>query len=112
MMMASDSIPDYMVISLSGKRALYKGDLMMLEIIANSNWVRPVYVALTVGPDNYMNLGDNFIQEGLVYRISPFTTNALGAKNFDTEKTYDILMKKFKFGGLETKGLYLDETVM
>ena len=112
MMMASDSIPDYMVISLSGKRALYKGDLMMLEIIANSNWVRPVYVALTVGPDNYMNLGDNFIQEGLVYRISPFTTNALGAKNFDTEKTYDILMNKFKFGGLETKGLYLDETVM
>ena len=42
MMLQGDSIPDKMVISLAGKRALYKGDLMMLEIIANSNWVRPV----------------------------------------------------------------------
>ena len=63
MMMAADSIPDQMVISLKGKRALYKGDLMMLEIIANSNWTRPVYVATTVGQENYMNLGDNFVQE-------------------------------------------------
>lgn len=30
----------------------------------------------------------------------------------DTEKTYNTLMNKFKFGGLETPGLYLDETVM
>ena len=30
MMMVSDSIPDRMVISLKGKRALYKNDLMML----------------------------------------------------------------------------------
>ena len=54
MMLQGDSIPDKMVISLAGKRALYKGDLMMLEIIANSNWVRPVYVASTVGQENYM----------------------------------------------------------
>ena len=112
MMMAADSIPDQMTISLEGKRALYKGDLMMLEIIAQSNWTRPVYVALTVGPSNYMNLGDNFIQEGLAWRISPFTTNAPGAKNFDTKRTYDNLMKRFKFGGIDKEGIYLDETVM
>ena len=112
MLMAADSIPDRMVISLKGKRALYKGDLMMLELIANCNWTRPIYVALTVGEDNYMNLGDNFVQEGLVNRITPFTTNAPGAKNFDTKRTYDRLMHKFRFGGLETPGIYLDETVM
>ena len=112
MMMACDTIPDRMVISLAGKRALYKNDLMMLEMLAQCNWTRPLYVAATVGPDNYMNLGDNFVQEGLAYRITPFTTNKPGAKNFDTEKTYNNVMNRFKFGGLEQKGLYIDETIM
>ncbi len=112
MMMACDTIPDRMVISLAGKRALYKNDLMMLEMLAQCNWTRPLYVAATVGSDNYMNLGDNFVQEGLAYRITPFTTNKPGAKNFDTEKTYNNVMNRFKFGGLDKKGLYIDETIM
>ncbi|MCI1731883.1 MAG: DUF2723 domain-containing protein [Prevotella sp.] len=117
MMMASDTIPNKMVISLAKKDALYKGDLMMLEMISQCDWTRPIYVALTVGEDNYMNLGDNFVQEGLANRITPFTTTingkpAPGAKNFDTEKTYNNLMNRYKFGGLETRGLYIDETVM
>ena len=112
MMMACDTIPDRMVISLAGKRALYKNDLMMLEMLAQCNWTRPLYVAATVDSDNYMNLGDNFVQEGLAYRITPFTTNKPGAKNFDTEKTYNNVMNRFKFGGLDKKGLYIDETIM
>ena len=112
MMMATDSIPDKMVISLAGKSALYKGDLMMLEMLAQCNWTRPLYVALTVGEDNYMNLGENFVQEGLVNRITPFTTNVPGAKRFDTEKTYHMIMTRFKFGNLKQKGLYIDETTM
>ncbi len=116
MLMASDSIPDRMEISLRGKNALYKGDMMMLEMVAQTNWERPIYVAMTVAAENYMNLGDNFVQEGLVNRITPFTTNidgqpVAGAKTFDTKKTYDIVMNKFKFGGLEQPGIYLDETV-
>ncbi len=112
MMLQGDSIPDQMVISLAGRGALYKNDLMMLELIAQSNWVRPIYVAMTVGSDNYMNLGDNFVQEGLVNRITPFATNVEGSENFDVDKTYDAVMNRFKFGGLEKEGLYLDETVM
>ena len=117
MMMASDSIPDRMVISLKGKNALYKGDLMILEMLAECNWTRPIYVAISVGEDNYINLGDNTITEGLAYRITPFTTShdgksIPGVKNFDTERTYDNVMHRFKFGGLDKPGLYLDETVM
>ena len=112
MMMASDTIPDKMVISLTGKSALYKGDLMMLEMLSQCNWTRPIYVALTVGQENYMNLGDNFVQEGLANRITPFTTNKPGAKNFDAEKTYHNIMTRFKFGNLKQKGLYIDETTM
>ncbi len=112
MLMAGDSIPDKMVISLAGKNALYKGDLMMLEMLAQSNWTRPIYVALTVGPENYMNLGDNFVQEGLANRITPFTTKNPGVKNFDTEKAYRNVMFRYKYGGLRKPGLYIDETVM
>jgi len=112
MMMATDSIPDRMTISLKGKSALYKGDLMILEMLSQCNWERPIYVAVSVGDENYINLGDNTITEGLVYRITPFTTNKEGAKNFDTKRTYDNVMHRFKFGGASTKGVYLDETVM
>ena len=112
MMMATDSIPDQMVISLKGKNALYKGDLMMLEMLAQCNWTRPIYVAITVGSENYMNLGDNFVQEGLANRITPFTTNTAGASNFDTERVYTNMMTRFKYGGIDKKGVYLDETVM
>ena len=122
MLMQGDSIPDRMVISLKGRSALYKNDLMMLEMIANANWVRPIYVAMTVGEDNYMNLWQNFVQEGLVNRITPFTTTmtddagnkvpAPGAENFDTDKTLDMVLHRYKYGGLDKPGLYLDETVM
>ena len=110
-MMIQDSIPDRMVISLKGKGALYKGDLMMLEMIDQCNWTRPIYVATTVGSENYMNLGDNFIQEGLANRITPFTTKDTGLKNFDTAKTFDNVTKRFKFGNVSQPGIYLDETV-
>ncbi len=112
MMMATDSIPDRMTISLKGKTALYKGDLMILEMLSQCNWERPIYVAVSVGDENYINLGDNTITEGLAYRITPFTTNQEGAKNFDTKRTYDNVMHRFKFGGASTKGVYLDETVL
>lgn len=88
-MMIPDSlhgeIPEYMNISLKGKRMLYKNELMMLEMLANTNWERPLYMAITVGSDNHLNLGNNFIQEGLAYRITPFNTTALNAR-IDSEK--------------------------
>ena len=95
MMMPTDSIPDRMAISLVGKDGLMKSDIMMLEMIANCN---------------FMNLGDNFIQEGLLNRITPFYTKEAGS--FDTDKTYNLVMNKFRWGGVATKGVYLDETVL
>ena len=114
-MMIPDSlhgeIPDYMSISLKGKRMLYKSELMMLEMLANTNWERPLYMAITVGSDNHLNLGNNFMQEGLAYRITPFNTTQLNAR-IDSEKMYDNLMNKFKFGGIDNPDIYIDETVM
>ena len=88
MMMAGDSIPDEMHISLKGKRAVYKSELMMYEMIQQCNWERPLYMAMT-----------------------PFNTKKSG-KDIDTEKMYENLMTRFAFGGIDKPGLYLDETVM
>lgn len=111
-----DSIPDYMHISLKDekgnpKRALYKSELMMLEMLANANWERPIYMAITVGTDNQLNMREHFIQEGLTYRFTPFDTETLGA-TIDSEKMYDNLMNKFKFGGIDKPGIYIDENTM
>ena len=110
-MLTPDSIPDYMHISLKGKRVLYKSELMMLEMLANTNWERPMYMAITVGSENHLNLTNNFLQEGLAYRITPFDNAQLG-RRLDSEKMYDNLMHKFKFGGIDNPNIYLDETVL
>ncbi|GAK35946.1 MAG: DUF2723 domain-containing protein [Bacteroides graminisolvens] len=106
-----DSIPEYMHISLKGKRALYKSELMMLEMLANANWERPIYMAITVGGENRLNMDNHFVQEGLAYRFTPFDAQALGA-TIDSEKMYDNLMNKFKFGGINKAGIYIDENTM
>ena len=111
MMMAADSIPENMQISLKNRRVIYKSEMMMYEMLRGCNWERPMYVAVTVGGDNYGSLGDNFVQEGLAYRITPFNTKQSG-KRIDTEKMYDNMMNKFKFGGIENPNIYLDETVL
>ena len=106
-----DSIPEYMHISLKGKRALYKSELMMLEMLANANWERPIYMAITVGGENRLNMDNHFVQEGLAYRFTPFDAQALGA-TIDSEKMYDNLINKFKFGGINKAGIYIDENTM
>ena len=111
-----DSIPEYMTILLrdangNPKRALYKSELMMLEMLANANWERPIYMAITVGSENHLGMDNHFTQEGLAYRFTPFDTDKLNSK-IDSEKMYDNLMNKFKFGGIDKPGIYIDENAM
>ncbi len=111
MMIAADSIPDKMVISLKGRGSVYKSELMIYEMLRQCNWTRPIYVAVTVGSENYGGLDKNFVQEGLAYRITPFNTTESGQR-LDTEKMYDNLMNRFEYGGISNPDIYLDETVM
>lgn len=111
-------MPDRMYISLKGKRALYKNELMMLEMLSQCNWERPIFMATTVGSENHLGLEPYFVQEGLAYRITPFNYQQLGyVENpkvetyLDTEKMYNNLMNRYKFGGMNTEGVYLDETI-
>ncbi len=118
MMIPGDSIPDKMVIDLTGQGRVYKSFVMMLEMLAESNFSRPIYMSTTVGASNYGNLYKHFIQEGIAWRISPFTfeenTNEHGVVHTvcDTEKMYTNMMTKYQYGNLKQKDLYIDETTM
>ena len=104
-------VPDHMVISLKGRSAVYKSELMLYEMLAQSNFKRPMYVAITVGSENYGKLGDYFVKEGMANRITPFNT-AKNGNVIDPEKCYDNLMFRYRYGGLKDKKLYIDENAM
>ena len=95
------------VISLKDKKGLYKNELMALEILSQAHWERPVYMPVSLGPSNLSFLRDHLVLEGLAYRVSPTATG----QQVDVERLYDNIMHRFRFGGLNTKGIYVDEDV-
>ena len=97
---------DSMTISLKGKQYLLKNELMVLEMLSNAVWTRPFYVSVTMG-NSLSFLRDHLVLEGLAYRISP---TAQG-RQVDVERLYDNIMHRYRYGGLNTPGLYVDEDV-
>ena len=86
--------------------------LSMLNSIAKDNWERPIYYAVTVGPDMYLNLDKHFVKVGLAYRILPVLNNDTESDGLvDTETMYNNMMNKFEWGGVDNPNVYLDETV-
>ncbi|MCK3686210.1 DUF2723 domain-containing protein [Maribellus sp. YY47] len=109
----ADKIVDEIVIDLSNKSALSKDEMMILDLIANNNWERPIYWAITVGRDKYLNLNDYFQTEGFAYRLVPIKTPSspqqLQFGRVETTRMYDNMMNKFKWGGMNDPKVYIDE---
>jgi hypothetical protein len=87
---------------------IYKNSMMVLDILANNNWERPVYFAVTVSSDNYLNLTEYFQMDGLAYRFVPLKSSQTGG--IDAEKLYDKMMNRFHWGNISNPKVYLDET--
>ncbi len=111
MMLPGDSIPDKIFISLKGKGGLSKSNLMMLDMLVQCNWERPLYMASTVGPDAHLSLSRYFRQEGLAYRFTPFNIQDT-KRRIDTERMYENVMTKWKFGNINDPKVYLDENTL
>jgi phage shock protein PspC (stress-responsive transcriptional regulator) len=116
--LGNEVIPDQMAISLAGQGRVSKSFIMMLEMIAQSNFSRPLYMSTTVGSSNYGNLWRHFVLEGMAWRITPFVfpenemMHGVVHSVADTEKMYDNMMNKYHYGNLKQPGLYIDETTM
>ena len=93
-------------ISLKGEKGLYKNELIVLDMLLQANWKRPVYMSISMGSDILPFLRDHLVLEGLAYRISPTPSPRI-----DVERLYDNIMHRFRYGGLNAKGIYVDEDV-
>jgi len=111
-----DRIVDTITIDLSGKNLISKDEMMILDLLATNNWERPIYWAITVGRDKYLNLQDYFQNEGFAYRFVPIKTKSNPQKlqfgNVATDMMYDNLMNNFEWGGMNNPDVYLDENNM
>lgn len=107
----SAKIVDYIEFEID-KNYVMKADLMILDLIAHNDWTRPIYFAVTVGNDAYMNLESYFQIEGLAYRFVPIKaasdpsgqTGSVG-----TDQMYNNMMNKFVWGNMKDPRVYLDQ---
>ena len=92
----SASIVPYIDIRIKGS-AIYKNRLLMLDIIANNNWERPIYFSGgAFGDDDYIWMKDYLQLDGLVYKLVPIKTavaknNPFDMGRIDSEKMYDMV---------------------
>jgi hypothetical protein len=100
-----------------GRSAVMKNHFMLLDLLAHNDWSRPIYFAVTTGPDSYIGLQDYFQLEGLTYRVVPIRTpsdrrtGALG--RVDTDGMLDNVLNKFRWGNMDSdQEVYLDENIL
>lgn len=90
---------------------ILKSDLMILSLLNNFKWDRPVYFAITVGED-FMGLEDYFQLEGMAYRLVPFKAQSHDRQpgEVNADIMYENVMNKFVWGNMNDPEVYLDET--
>lgn len=108
-----DSIVPYIDIDIKG-RALYKNRLMMLDLIANNNWERPIYFSGGAYDDeDFLWMKDYLQLEGMTYKLVPIKTKTpkdaspLEMGGMDSDKMYQNVMK-WDWGNSESLTIYHD----
>jgi hypothetical protein len=108
----ADQIVPYIDITLKGD-FIYKNRLLMLDILANNNWERPIYFSGgSYGDDDYLWMKDYLQLEGVVYKLVPIRTkvnprNPFDMGRIDSDKMFDIVMD-WKWGNSGSEEIYHD----
>ncbi|MBR5483119.1 MAG: DUF2723 domain-containing protein [Alistipes sp.] len=107
----SHLIVDTVYINIAAhKNRLDKSEMMMLDLLANFEWNRPicftqVYILQDFGLLDYLQF------DGYSYRLVPIYTpykSAWDIGRIDTEWTAPLLMEKFRFGNLADPDVLVD----
>lgn len=90
---------------------LMKDELAIMMLIAGADWSRPICFANTSPASKYVGLDKYLIQEGLMYRFVPvrFEENVRGNVAVNSDKFIDLVEKKFKYGNIDKKEMFVDE---
>ena len=101
----NSNLPDYYQVSGNYSEILIElegyymrlNHFCFLDILSTNNFRRPVYFAISVGRDNYLNLEDYFLCEGMAYRITPVkrrsSDNVFKTGYIDTDIQYEKIME-------------------
>ena len=109
----ADKIVPYIDITIDD-RALFKNRILMLDILANNNWERPIYFTGGANADEeYIWLKDYLQLDGLAYKLVPIKTPIEGKSMFDmgridTDKMYANI-QKWDWRNINDGEIYLDE---
>jgi hypothetical protein len=92
------------------KSYLSREDLLLLDILENNNWERPLYFIYPHLLDN-LGLSEYLHREGMLYRFMPLKQNELLAfvKSRSLHQ-YNLMQKEFDWGNLEKPDVHLDFT--
>jgi len=106
-----DKIVDFIDIDLP-ESILTKNQIMMLDILANNNWERPIYFTGGSYEDSEYIWMKNYLQlDGLVYKLVPIKTsidaNPYEMGRIDSDLMYNIV-KKWSWGNSESDKIYHD----
>jgi hypothetical protein len=109
----SDSIVPYIDIDIKAS-AIYKNRLMMLDLINNNNWKRPIYFSGGAFDDEDYLWMKNYLQlEGMVYKLVPIKTalakdsGQMDMGRIDSENMYNKVMK-WDWGKSDSDKIYHD----
>ncbi|MBK7183859.1 MAG: hypothetical protein IPH89_13505 [Bacteroidetes bacterium] len=89
-----------------------KNDLMVIDLLSQNDWKRPIYFAATAPASSYLNLAPYLQLEGLAYRLVPIKQTAAEQQQetrIATDTMYNNIMTKFVWGGMEKKDVFLDD---
>ncbi len=95
------------------KRRIMKNELMILDLLANNNWERPVYFVSTAGDGN-IGIDDYLQLEGFAYRLVPIKTPSKGyleTGRIDADIMYKKLMEDFRWGNMNDPDISIDHTI-
>ncbi len=93
------------------KQVVYKNDLMVLDLLSNNNWERPIYFAVTVPSSSFPGIQDYLQDEGMALRFVPLKKESNDPEYgfVDTRIMFDNVMHKFVWGNMTDPHVYLDE---
>ncbi len=106
-----DLMVDTVYINISErKRSIEKSEMMLLDLLANFDWKRPicftqVYILQDFGLLDYLQY------DGYAYRLVPILTpyqSSWEIGRIDTEWTYPRLMETFRYGNLADEDVHVD----
>ena len=83
---------------------------MQLDILASSDWDRPIYF-VAAGSEGTLSLEPYLQMDGLAYRLVPISTpgrNFLTYGRIDTDTLWTRMMETFQYGRMEQPDVHLD----